>query len=193
MQNTVVNSLPEQYLITPEPQNYGDSFLLQLEKNVESYYKFVLLRSKFLNKLDYISLCKAVIKICHKHNSLILLNQMPEKVIELEADGIHFSAKDMFLYNTRMLPDNLLIGASCHSVEEISQAEKISADFSVLSPIQPSEKGGYRKEMGWKNFSRLCSKTKIPIYALGGVSCDDLALAKKNGAYGVSGISKFWK
>ena len=47
--------------------------------------------------------------------------------------------------------------------------------------------------MGWKGLSEHCSKTKIPIYALGGVSCDDLALAKKNGAYGVSGISKFWK
>jgi len=193
MQNIVTKSLPEKYLITPEPQNYGDSFLLQLEENVKSYYKFVLLRSKLLNKLDYISLCKTVIKICHKHNSLILLNQIPEQVIELGADGIHFSAKDMFLYNTRALPDNLLVGASCHSASEISQAEKISADFSALSPIQSPVKDGHGKEMGWKNFSKLCNKTEIPIYALGGISCDDLALAKKNGAYGISGISQFWK
>ncbi len=193
MQNIVTKSLPEKYLITPDPYNYGDSFLLQLEKNVESYYKFVLLRSKYLNQLEYISLCKVVIKICHKYNSLILLNQMPETVTELGADGIHLSAKDMFLYNTRALPDNLLVGASCHSQAEISQAEKISADFSVLSPIQSSTKGGHREVMGWKGLSEHCSKTKIPIYALGGVSCDDLALAKKNGAYGVSGISKFWK
>ena len=75
MQNIVTKSLPEKYLITPDPYNYGDSFLLQLEKNVESYYKFVLLRSKYLNQLEYISLCiEQIFSMSHYH--VIVLEQM---------------------------------------------------------------------------------------------------------------------
>jgi len=37
----------------------------------------------------------------------------------------------------------------------------------------------------------VSKKTKLPIYALGGLSKEDLSAAEKNGAYGIAGISGF--
>ena len=48
------------------------------------------------------------------------------------------------------------------------------------------------RSLGWKNFLELSKKTKLPVYALGGLSKEDLSEAEKNGAYGVAGISRFW-
>jgi 8-oxo-dGTP diphosphatase len=45
--------------------------------------------------------------------------------------------------------------------------------------------------LGWKNFSELSRKTKLPVYALGGLSKEDLSVAEKNGAYGIGRISGF--
>jgi len=47
------------------------------------------------------------------------------------------------------------------------------------------------QSLSWKNFSELSKKTKLPIYALGGLSKEDLSAAEKNGAYGIAGISGF--
>jgi len=47
------------------------------------------------------------------------------------------------------------------------------------------------QSLGWKNFLELSKKTKLPVYALGGLSKEDLSVAEKNDVYGIAGISGF--
>ena len=45
--------------------------------------------------------------------------------------------------------------------------------------------------MSWDAFSKLVSKSKVPVYALGGLELNDLETSKKYGAMGIAGISMF--
>ena len=45
--------------------------------------------------------------------------------------------------------------------------------------------------MGWDAFSKLVSKSKVPVYALGGLELNDLETSKKYSAAGIAGISMF--
>jgi thiamine monophosphate synthase len=47
--------------------------------------------------------------------------------------------------------------------------------------------------LSWAGFAALANIAEMPVYALGGVACDDLDLAKTHGAYGVAGIRDFLK
>ncbi|HHZ84334.1 MAG TPA: hypothetical protein EYN33_06295 [Gammaproteobacteria bacterium] len=67
----------------------------------------------------------------------------------------------------------------------------LEADYIFLSPVKETPAHKELQSLGWKNFSELSKKTKLPIYALGGLSKEDLSAAEKNGAYGIAGISGF--
>jgi 8-oxo-dGTP diphosphatase len=47
--------------------------------------------------------------------------------------------------------------------------------------------------MGWDTFQQLVDGINIPVYALGGVTADDIEQAWNSGGQGVAAISAFWK
>jgi len=46
--------------------------------------------------------------------------------------------------------------------------------------------------LGWPCFRELAALTTIPVYALGGMTADTLAEARKAGAYGIAAIRSLW-
>lgn len=87
--------------------------------------------------------------------------------------------------------DQILLGCACHSDEELKQATFLSADFAILSPVLPTRSHPDHPGMGWGAFSELSSRHQIPVYAMGGISMQDLTTAKAAGARGIAGISMF--
>ena len=51
----------------------------------------------------------------------------------------------------------------------------------------------YTKGIGWDKFSDMAKKSLIKIYAIGGLSNDDLEIASKHYACGIAGISMFYQ
>ena len=90
------------------------------------------------------------------------------------------------------LSQTKFFGISCHSEEDIPKAESIEADYIFLSPVKETLSKKKLQPLGWEKFSELSKKTQIPVYALGGLSEEDLSKAEKYGGYGVAGISRFW-
>ncbi|MDE2279879.1 MAG: thiamine phosphate synthase, partial [Xanthomonadaceae bacterium] len=46
--------------------------------------------------------------------------------------------------------------------------------------------------LGWARFEALAGAAAMPVYALGGLSPEQLAQARTAGAHGVAGIRGFW-
>ena len=53
---------------------------------------------------------------------------------ELDADGLHLSAKRLALTESR--PDFILVGASCHCRGDILRARNLGLDYGILSPVK---------------------------------------------------------
>ena len=88
------------------------------------------------------------------------------------------------------LQNKNLIGA-CHNENEIECANLIACDAIFISPVQSTPTHPEHTGLSWAGFAALANIAEMPVYALGGVACDDLKMAKAYGAYGVAGIRDF--
>jgi len=183
--------LPECYLITPSP-DAPDEFLSNLEIALQQGVRLVQLRAKGMAAEEYKALAKQVVERCHAHGARLLLNGEPEWVAEVGADGVQLSSGKLQALTQRPLGKELLVAASCHTEQELQQALKLDADFALLSPIKWTKSHPDTGPLGWDEMRRLVDEMPIPIYALGGVSRDDLADAFAAGGQGIAAIRSLW-
>jgi len=46
--------------------------------------------------------------------------------------------------------------------------------------------------IGWSDFKKLADKSNIPVFALGGMTENDLKISKEYGGQGIAAIGEFW-
>lgn len=83
-------------------------------------------------------------------------------------------------------PDGPLVGASCHTAEELALAAALGLDYALLGHVKPTASHPGAEPLGWDAFEVLCRDQPMPIYAIGGLTRADLAEAKRRGAHGVA-------
>lgn len=109
--------------------------------------------------------------------------------------GIHLTSqdvKDITLIREIRSYGVKYIAASCHNEEEIAIANGVMCNFITISPVEMTSCHLDSRPIGWQQFAKLSALADMPVFALGGQSIDNLPVAHKFGAYGVSGVSKFW-
>ncbi|MGH8556803.1 MAG: Nudix family hydrolase [Methylococcales bacterium] len=121
----------------------------------------------------------------------VVLNSEAGIVKEVDAAGIHLSSRLLLEASARPLPRELWVGASCHNLEELLHARQLGLDYAFLSPVLLTTSHPEIEPLGWKRFESLVNQASIPVYALGGMTADDLQLARDHGAQGIAGISAF--
>jgi 8-oxo-dGTP diphosphatase len=184
--------LPDQYLITPDPGGDSRVFLKQLEKCLSKGVRLVQLRAKSLLQEDYIKLAKQTKTLCVKFDAKLILNSAPELVNIVDADGVNLTGDRLLALNSRPLPANKLVAASCHTGEDIAHASEIGVDFAMLSPVQATASHPETIPIGWDRFRAVCEHAAFPVYALGGVRPDDRGTAFDYGAQGIAAIRSLW-
>jgi 8-oxo-dGTP diphosphatase len=190
--------LPEKYLITGSYIDHPD-FINKLESAISDGIRLVQLRLKsgFLEDIAQVqALVEMTSQICLRSDVQLMLNLPGEylNVIDLSQivfAGFHADSRTLMDLSSR--EDGLLFSASCHNEEELLKAEKLQADFVVLSPVQKTASHPEASAIGWTRFARMIENTSMPVFALGGLSEEDLERAWLSGAQGVAAISAFWK
>ncbi len=180
----IATQLPDTYLITPECQK-SDEFLLHLEQLLaRTNIKLIQLRSKQLAIEDYLKLAVAVSLVCRNYEVSLMLNNDDLSVVkEIDCDGLHLQSKQLMELKHRPKINAKWLSASCHSIEQVQQAQRIGVDFITISPVN---------NIGWKHFEELVSISNLPVYALGGMSTKDIPKAKELGAQGIAAIKSLW-
>lgn len=184
--------LPDRYAITGSVRD-TDAFLRAVDGVLERGVRLLQLRAPGLEAEGFRRLAVQVLARCRAWQARCLLNAEPECVRELGADGVHLSARRLACLSERPLPADRLVAASCHDLTELRQAERIGADFAVLSPVRATPSHPGAPVLGWDGFAALADQVSIPVYALGGVGPEDLEDAFSAGAQGVAGIRAWWE
>ena len=122
-----------------------------------------------------------------------IVNTRIDVALAAGATGAHLpSASPPAKYWREIVPQGFLIGASCHSVEEVRAAELDGADYVVFGPVfDPLSKPALLPARGLEELSRAANAVKIPVLALGGITNDNAKQCVEAGAAGVAGISLF--
>ncbi len=181
--------LPTKYLITPEPQD--KKFFYKLESCLDSGIKLVQLRAKELSELDYCHHAEQALTLCDRYQAKLLANSSLKTAMSVGTDGIHLNSERLF--SDLEIPSNLLVAASCHSLAEIEQANRLKLDFIVISPVKTTTSHPDSSPLGWKQLFHLTESANCPVFALGGMQISDIEIAIAHGTQGIAAISGLWK
>jgi len=185
--------LPRCYMVTPEPDPLQlDDYLIKLEKALQSGVRLVQFRSKKLSPQLWQQHAKAVVALCERYSAKCIANSTIEDSLSIAAHGIHLNSQRLFDFQQRPVDKKMLLAASCHSVDDLQQAQRIDADFVVLSPVKATASHPEATPLGWNTFSEMVDEVRIPVYALGGMHVDDLDDAYISGAQGIAAIRSLW-
>ncbi len=110
----------------------------------------------------------------------ILVNTRADVAAATGADGVHLPSE-----SPRESLPGLLIGRSCHTLEEVEQSR---ADFVTFGPV--FETPGKGEPASLEILKAACQFGK-PVFALGGVNWDNAAGCMRAGATGIAGIRLF--
>ncbi|MCQ0032282.1 thiamine phosphate synthase [Burkholderia glumae] len=187
-------ALPPLYLITPEPASNAradlDAFVSRLDAAFATGIELVQLRVKTFDAADYAALAERVIGRAHAAGARVVCNGPVtlQAARALGADGIHFGHAALAAAASRPEAAGLLLSAACHDAASLRHADRIGADLATLSPVKPTLSHPGAPGLGWPRFAEWVAGTRLAVYALGGMTRDDLPIARAHGAHGVAGI-----
>ena len=167
-----------------------DTFLARLDVALANGLRLIQLRDKSLAEDVRLELARATVRRAHSHGARVLVNGSPELALAAGADGVHLDSAAAARLSAR--PDCNWVGVSCHDAAELAHAAAIEADFALLSPVLPTLTHPGADTLGWERFSTLAAASPIPVYGLGGLGRDDVALAQSHGAHGVALLRGAW-
>ena len=182
--------LPSLYAISNVQELGEEEFMQRLETALRKGLRLVQLREKHLSRDELRALALRVMKLAHAHGARVLLNADVELAQEVGADGVQLTAAQLAGLHERPAVD--WCAASCHNAAELRRAEALGCDFAVLSPVLPTQSHPGAPHLGWKNFSAIAAGSSIPVYALGGLTRNEMQTAWRHGAHGISLLRQAW-
>lgn len=185
--------LPERYLITPVPEHEHDGvFMTALESALRSGMRLIQLRLPGWSRQRIAPLARRMRDACHAANARLLLNSDWQLAEVLGLDGVHLPAHIVRSLSERVVPQDRLLGVSCHDADELTHAARIGADFATLSPIKPTATHPEAVPLGWSSAGDIVVNAPLPVYALGGLDQSDHTQSFESGFQGIAAIRAFW-
>lgn len=152
----------------------------------------VQLREKDLSDKELFLLAMQVQRLTRAHGVPLIINNAIAVALALEAEGIHLGGRSLPLDAARrIVPPDMLIGASTHTLEEVRVANELGADYLTFGPIYDTpSKRGLVSTTGLEPIRELKRATSLPIIALGGIKRANLPDVLAAGFDGAAVISE---
>jgi len=179
------------YLITDRHQTAGRPLSSTVAEALAAGVPAVQLREKTLGTRALLDLAEGLMQLTRAAGAKLFINDRIDLVMGLRADGVHLRSSSISVaVARRLLGPAPLIGISVHAPQEVVRAEQDGADFAVLGPIyETSSKLGYGPPIGLDPLEEAVRRSRIPIFAIGGITAHRAAEVRRAGAYGVAVIS----
>jgi len=134
------------------------------------------LRAKALPDHELLSLAHSVKQLTDKHGVPLIINDRPDIAKEVDAAGCHLGPADGDLRAARALlgPEKIL-GATAKTLEQALAAQAAGADYLGSGAVFGSATKLDATRMPLEKFREICSAVRIPVVAIGGIDCENIA------------------
>ena len=136
----------------------GEDFLVRLERIASGRCAGIILREKDLSAKEYEVLAEKVLPIVRARQVPCILHSYPQAAEHL--------------------------GASCHTVEEAREAERLGCTYITAGHIFYTDCKKGLAPRGLHFLQSVCREVSIPVWAIGGICPDNFHLVKGAGARG---------
>ena len=184
-----MNSLPPLYLIA-DRATCGDRPMLDvLARALDAGVRLVQLREKNLDRDVLEALAEQVLSLTVLYDAMLLINSVADIAVKIGAQGVHLPGGALPRAVRDRVGPSFLIGYSTHICAELDCAD--GADFVTYSPIfTPGSKPGYDGvEAGLAGLANAVTHSRLPVYALGGITPSRAAKCRTTGCAGVAVMS----
>ena len=149
----------------------------------------IILREKDLPENEYMALAKSAIAVCAAESVPCILHTFVDVALRLQHPLIHLPMPEL-----RELPSGerrffTTLGASCHSVEDALEAERLGCTYITAGHIFPTKCKADIPPRGIDFLREVCDSVSIPVYALGGINEENRPLALAAHAAGTAVMS----
>lgn len=136
----------------------------------------IQLRDKQAKKGSLLKEALELRRIFLNSDKLLLINDYPDVAKLCRADGVHLGQKDLPVKAARkILGLKCIIGKSCHNLRQAVQAQEEGADYIGMGPVFPTRtKAVRRKRIKPELIQEASRRLKIPVFAIGGITTDNL-------------------
>jgi thiamine-phosphate pyrophosphorylase len=171
----------------------ASSLMDSIGRALEAGVDWIQVREKNLEAGDLIELVRATIALPNPHGTKIIVNSRMDVALTAGADGLHLPAGSIATHHWRTIaPSGFLIGVSCHTIDEVREAESTGADYVLFGPVfAPLSKTSELAPRGIEGLREAAGSVRIPVLALGGITKENTQACVDAGAAGVAGISMF--
>jgi thiamine-phosphate pyrophosphorylase len=149
----------------------------------------VVLREKDLPDEELVPLAESIKKDCDKYGTRFCIDGSVSVARAVGTDTLWMP----FRAFASGRPEFDTVGTSIHSEKEGLEAERLGADFLVYGNVFETTCKPGKPAKGLAEMKRLIEKVCIPVYAIGGISHENITEVRDAGASGaclMSGLMK---
>jgi thiamine-phosphate pyrophosphorylase len=130
----------------------------------------VQLRAKHRPDQEIITAGRRYARLCHEHQALMIVNDRPDLVEAIDADGVHIGQDDASVDEARrQVGRERLIGLSTHTPEQIDRSNEAEVDYIGVGPVHETPTKPGRPAVGLTLVRYAAQYAKRPFFAIGGV------------------------
>ena len=164
-----------------------------VETVCKSGIKWVQFRQKNVNPVKFEKEAIKIKNICKKYNSLFIVNDNVEIAKKIQADGVHLGKNDMLPDEARkILGNDKIIGGTANTFDDIQKLVKLGVNYIGLGPFRFTKTKKNLSPIlgieGYKKIIKQCKQNKIniPIFAIGGITPNDVKSIINTGIHGIA-------
>lgn len=184
-------ALPQAMFITHHNERYSylDSARLALNNGLH----FIQLRMKEASDDEVLALAEQLRPLCDEKAALLTVD---DRIHLLETglfDGVHVGKNDIPVAEAKKITGSrFLLGATCNTPADALKAIADGADYLGVGPFRYTEtKKNLAPVLGLEGYANLTDILQqqgkaVPVYAIGGITTDDLNALKQTGIYGIA-------
>ena len=180
--------LPDRYALLDLPSGRLDDYRQRLAGYHERGIRLVRLRASNLSVEAYREFAHEATRWCLSRQIDLMVDGDCNLLHQTGARGLHLRSHELMALDARPVDERLWLAASCHDSLQLEQAARIGVDFAILSPVRETATHPDTRPIGWERFSSMVDTALLPVYALGGLDEQDLAMAQMQGAQGIAAI-----
>ena len=148
----------------------------------------------FFDRIEKIQLlAKKVLEICNQYDVPCILHSFVKTAREIGCKSIHLPIPVLLELSKEDRSYFTTLGASCHSVEDAIKAEELGCSYIIAGHIFDTDCKKGLPGRGLDFLRNICESVKIPVYAIGGITADNIADVYAAGAKGACVMSGLMK
>jgi thiamine-phosphate pyrophosphorylase len=155
----------------------------RLEAALRGGVGIVQLRCKDAADADVIAAGRRFARVCERCGVPLIVNDRPDLVAAVGADGVHLGQDDIDVEEAReLLGADRIVGLSTHSRTEIDSALTAGVDYVGVGPVHATPTKPGRPAVGTELVTYAAAHAQVPFFAIGGIDRSNLGAVLAAGA-----------